>query len=807
MNLQVRNLLHAAWWRQALPLSAAAATLLGYLSLSLFDARQMSALAVQLVLMLAVNLIALAARAIRRDLPLAVLAALVWMLACVWFFGLTASTAVLLAVLAAMAIGSLLPRTVVPGVARLATGIAALVTLASWTLPLPIHKTWLYFVVAAVLVVWRLPAIRRQLDLQGIIQWTERHRGLALLLVNIVGICATPLWLPTMQSDDIAYHLALPYQLQDLGYYQMHIDRSIWALAPWANDVWHAIVQVLGQTEGRGAVNLVWMLVMYAGMWQLGARLALPPAPLAMALMLHASLPISSSLLAGMQTELPSSALLVVLALLISAQTRLCAPRLIAIAAVAGLLLACKLSNALFLLPMGIWLLLRSWRQLPLRSLPLAIAIGLAVALPSYFYGWVIADNPVLPFLNGVFDSPYAPPGNWSDQTWMREISPLLPWVLMFNSSDYLSTVNGAAGFTYLYIFVGLGAAAFDRRTMPLAAVALAAFALVFGQIQYVRYTHPGMTLLLLASTAGYCRLARRSGGLLLAQGLLVVLNLTMVNGGYWHLRNGALRDYLKNDEQTVLARFAPQRLVAQWLRGQDLGNGTVLFHHVDSQGNAELSASTLTTSWYTPWLARAVADAGKDPSGESWVRLLAERNITMLVIDRRMIDDSLRQALQRGAGEVVFSAGIYDVWKIDTLSQLQPQHVVTTAGYVKWHYAATEQAATFQTTLQFSCNQPGNPLVISISTRDPGGADTHRKSGWAMCTDQMLARAELASPLEAGQAATVTAMPRSPMPINPVEVQATLAPLPGPASLPPSRQLLQRWSVPGFTPDTESAP
>jgi hypothetical protein len=792
-----RSLITDTYTRGALPLAAMLATAVGYYTQSILDPMQLQPLRLLLIITVLVNVLAAGIWLLRRDVPLALLSACAWVAATIYYIGFAPSAATLLLVLAAMAAGSLLIAPTLGATAALACGLALLVSLVSWSLPFHIHCAALYYTIGLSLIAWRAIAVRQMLShaARTIATQIGQMPVVALLAVNVVGLCATPLWLPTMQSDDIAYHLALPTQLQQLGYYRMGIDESLWALAPWASDVLHGMVQVLAGMESRGAVNLLWMSMLYSGVWLLGTQFRIKPALLALVIALHASVPITSSMLGGMQTELPSAALFVVLLYLISLDDRLSGKRLCGIAALAGLLMACKLSNAFLLLPAAAWLLSKNWKTVPLRPLPVAVLIGALVALPSFVYAQLVADNPFLPFLNGHFQSPYAPLVNWSDTSWKREITPLLPWQLTFNTSDYLSATNGAAGFIYMYIFVGLFPALYYRSTRALALVGIAAFMLIFIQIQYVRYTHPATAVLLLASTAGYQLLTRRTAPVLLSMVALCAMNLSVINSGYWHLRHKALETLVAKGQAATVEQYAPQRSVAQYLRTLDANMVRVIFHNVDSQGNAELTIPTSTTSWYNPRLSALRANADADASGNQWISLLLAERASHLVVDRNKVSPGLENALKRLGKEVVFKKAIYDVWQLDSDSELTSELLHSGSDYIKLRYRDQVDAGHITFKADFSCSLPGEPLVLTIASREKGqSADKTLLSGWAMCNDDNLAHGLLAVDLpETERTLTFTAVPRSPMEFSLEQVQATLVAGGGAATEDPATELLQR--------------
>lgn len=759
----------AAQIRYVLPIAAFALTIIGYFNQSVFDPLQVKPIKLLIYIAFVLNALAFFVWLLRRNTPLTVFVAIAWLAAAVYHAGLGPSAAVLALAATAAGLGTiLLPRNQGGLAAATLCGLALIVSLISWTLPFRIHHDGVYFLAAAIVVTWRFRELATAANQAGqhFLRILRVSPIAAFLVVNVVGLCSTPLWLPTMQSDDIAYHLALPTQLELLSYYRMDIDSSLWALSPWAADIVQAIPQVLTGTESRGATNLFWMLCLYSGMWRLGRQVRLPPSLILLVIALSASLPTSSSMLAGMQTELPSSAVLINLLCLIGGRRALGGRRLIAIATLAAFLLAIKLSNAFFLLPTGCWFIARYWRRLPVRQLPIAVLLGIFIALPSYVYAAIIGGNPFLPFLNGYFESPYLPAENWTDKSWQRDINLMLPWLLMFNTSEFLSATNGAGGFIYIFCAAGILPGLYFRNTRALSLVGIVAFAAIFSQMQYLRYVQPVIIILLITATAGFHRLVRGHRLLPIGMAILCVLNLSVIASGYWHLRHGALRILIKDGPQATLDRFAPQRTIAAFLASRRDSHMKVIFHNVDSQGNAELVIPTLTTSWYDPDVAaqRIVADA--DPSGSAWIALFAAHGATHIVTHRNQATPGLKAALQKVGKGIIYSQGIYDVWKINSLNALDHEVIHAGDDYLKLRYPSPDKPGTFAVDVRFTCSLPGEPIVISVSSRSlSSNKDENLLSRWAVCGPDMIAKGNMEVTVpEHNRSLTFTAVPRKPM-------------------------------------------
>ena len=78
---------------------------------------------------------------------------------------------------------------------------------------------------------------------------------------SLLGLASTGCWLPTLQVDDLGYHLRLPWELMEQGRYAMDPETHMWALAPWLGDVLQSFPQVIAGEEARGPVNALWILL------------------------------------------------------------------------------------------------------------------------------------------------------------------------------------------------------------------------------------------------------------------------------------------------------------------------------------------------------------------------------------------------------------------------------------------------------------------------------------------------------------------------------------------------------------------
>lgn len=591
--------------------------------------------------------------------PWATALALPWLLALPLFAGILPVLASVLFAMAAAALGGLVAGGG-PLALRCATGLALAAGALGWLLPLPVHLRWSYALACVLLLGWRRHDLAMALRAAGE-AWSQAAAEAprtAAAAVLALGLASTSCWLPTLQFDDLAYHLSLPWQLMETGQYALDPSQQVWALAPWAGDVQQGVAQVLAGAEARGPLNALWLLVTAAGLWRLVRTLGGEGRAAWIVVALYASLPQTAGLAAGMQTETPTTALLVWLAWLVAqagsandagyadARPR---RRVAAAAVLVGGLIGLKLMAAACAAVIVAWAMLarRPWPG-P-GKLAGAALLALAVGLSSYAYAAAVAGNPFLPLFNAWFQSPYFDLRNFDDPRWHAGFGPLLPWRLTFHTRDYSENFAGAAGFSLVALAGAWLLALARRQTRTIAFMASALFVLPLLPLQYLRYAFPALVLLLVPMTLAALRADPKRGAWLLAA--VCVANFAFQANGNWMQRTGALK-------QTVLAagadyplfeRYAPERVLVARLRKSPVAGNVLLMSAVEPR-HAELGARGRSVSRYAPRMLRAADKAEQDSSGAAWVALWRAEGVSDVILDVRTLTPA-RAAALRGAG------------------------------------------------------------------------------------------------------------------------------------------------------------
>ena len=620
------------------------------------------------LLLAAISLVIAGALRRWRGCSWAAALALVWLSALVFFTGVLPALAACLLGAAAIALGSLLLPADIPARAVLAlcVGLVLIAGVAGWMLPLPIHRGSVYWPLLAGICVWRARALRAiaRDTAHGFEEAVAAEPHAAAFATLLLGLASVGAWLPTMQADDLAYHLSLPSQLQANGLYAFAPTQQIWALAPWLGDVVQGIAQVLAGREARGAIDALWMLASAALLCRLTAALGGSMRLRWHAVAVFASLPLLAMLVGGMQTELPATALVVALACVIVCAREAGESLLLAAAVLAAGLVALKLGHAIAAGVLLVWALARMRGRVEIARGALALLLFFVLAGSSYFYAWHVSSNPLLPLFNDVFHSPLLAPVQLADLRWHAGLSLALPWSITFDTRRYLEAWDGGFGFVLVALAGAWMLAVVRVDTRGIALVASAVFLLPLLPMQYARYAFPGLVLLLppMLIAADAALGARDLGRVVVA---LCVLNLAFQANANWLLHVSTVRKLVGSGGRVdvVYRHYAPERALIAELRRRDASDSVVLALDAQAPFIAELGNRGRTVAHYAPALEEARIEADGDASGERWQALIRSIDAHWLLLRPARLNAALRAGLARDGAQRVIAIGDAELW------------------------------------------------------------------------------------------------------------------------------------------------
>ena len=237
----------------------------------------------------------------------------------------------------------------------------------------------------------------------------------------------------------------------------------------------------------------------------------------------------------------------------------------------------------------------------PAPQLLAGLAIILVVAPLPYLYAWAKTGNPVFPFFNNVFHSPWFDPVASPDPRFSEPLTWRTPFDITFETHRYWEGQDGSAGFQFL-LLVPLAALAVRRkwrfREWTLAAVAFSATLLGLALRPNLRYLYPAFPLLTLAIAL----IARRAlWGAVLA---VMALNLWFLPSSSWYHKAFCLDPFDRNAAREYLEAAAPVRLLVDELNHVYPGESALFLDTMDIAG---LRGEAWSDGWHDHEFMRKV--------------------------------------------------------------------------------------------------------------------------------------------------------------------------------------------------------
>ncbi len=551
-------------------------------------------------------------------------------------------------------------------------------------------------------------------------------------LVVIAALSFLIALLPEVGSDALAMHLFVPAQLASGHQWSFEFTTYVWAVMPMDGDWLYAIGYMLGGEAATRLINmgallvtalLIRELVLWAGGTLGGARWAM---------LLFVASPLTftegaSLFIESVWTAFTTAAVLVAL----RAHPGEAHPgwRLVLTAILLGFSVATKTISAL-LVPLVLIAFIVNARKRPdprdASFLGLAAIAGACAGGAPYAYAWLVTGNPVFPFCNGFFKSPFFKPTNFeSSSLFGHGLGIRTPYEVTFESHLHLESYPGAGGFEWLLLLLpSIAVLAFPqgRKALLLIAVGAAFVALVFAQTAYLRYVFPAWPLLIagigvaIAEAASY-----RAGWAWTATSLLTLgLNLLFWSAGAsWTYPIMPWRSLLSQaDRDDYIAKRIPIRRAVAFVNALNTQHQPVAF--IAPTMGAGLAARALYANWYNDRFLDALAQA---KSAEEMLNVFQENEIGLLIFDEEHSKSSLGPAptaLVADLTEDVQSFGTYSVRRLKPGAQY-PTELLEEPDFVTAHRWNLPEGECFDPAAHAIRVSVSRPASQAVAIR-PGG-------------------------------------------------------------------------------------
>ncbi|WP_294737472.1 hypothetical protein [uncultured Pseudomonas sp.] len=307
---------------------------------------------------------------------------------------------------------------------------------------------------------------------------------------------------PGFDGDAMTMHMRIAREMQSKGMWGYDFREYVFAVMPLAPQLNFSAMFIAGNIEAVKVELVLQFLVMLA-LVATGGGFRLRPTGVAVASVL-ALVPMFVREISGLFIEVTLCGFILASAVLLTSSLRHRSIELALLAALCAAGASATKTFGLVLAPVILAVLVVNWREIGKTTdrLRLSMILLAAVVLALFFYvvAWLKTGNPLFPFFNGVFKSPYWDPVNFLDRRWAGHLEWDLPWKMTFESSRYEESSDGSMGLMILFLLACAGSlvAVCRRNLLALVPFGVGVIYLVAVgvQIQYLRYFLPGMALL-----------------------------------------------------------------------------------------------------------------------------------------------------------------------------------------------------------------------------------------------------------------------------------------------------------------------
>ncbi len=385
---------------------------------------------------------------------------------------------------------------------------------------------------------------------------------------------------PEVGHDALLMHLAVPESVAAHHRWDFDFRHMVWAVMPMGGDWIYTIAYMTGGEYSARLFNFALVLII-CGLLYATLRRSLPSSTAFIFVALFLSCPLAYLETGSLFIEnaLAATILGAVVALYVFWRAGR-ARDLFATAILGGISLQIKLAAlgpCLFILAAAIFVVYKR-RHLKTPKpveLVLAAVVALLFGSPPYLYAAMRTGNPIFPFMNAVFKSPYYDTAvSFSNPLFRQKLTWHTLYDVTFHSSRYLESQDGSIGFAFLFfvplVLIGLLArgSLWGWLTFVIGAGGTLA---VFHSEPYLRYVYPGLPVfyLCLGDVIGAARrhepkFYRALSALAL---VLCCLDIYFLPSSSWS-NGGFFINYLTGtrESEEYIKSFAPARKAVEYL-------------------------------------------------------------------------------------------------------------------------------------------------------------------------------------------------------------------------------------------------
>ena len=524
-----------------------------------------------------------------------------------------------------------------------------------------------------------MPIVFRWRTLADMVYYFSKHltqpsefRWLDLVIALVALVHFSVALMPEVGHDALAMHLFIPGHLFSRHEWGFDVTTYVWAVMPMMGDWIYSIGYMLaGETAARmmnvGFIFVLgWLirdLVIWAGGNAVGIRWAI---------LFFLTTPLtfteSSTLyIESVWTAFVIAGSLSVFKLLHSNNDQL------EYLPVAGFLLGGALAAkavTLTILPVFLLMLVWKYRTWAQRKLSIYLLLGLvlffAVGIIPYATAWYFTGNPVFPFFNKLFQSPFYSAVNFdASALYGKGLAWDAPYQVTFHSEKFAEGRMGTPGFQWLLLFFpALLVLLFSKqhRGVILFVVAVLSIAFTFHSTAYLRYIFPSFVWVaagigVALSTAVYSDAILCRKTLSIVGCIVVLLNLVFFKSGTFYGTLSLQSLMSSSGRDSYLNERLPVRNAIKLVNQLNVMRSPVAVFSLPL--TAGLNTDALYPSWYNFQFQEKVFAA---TSPDAIAQVLLAKGVDYVILDstwgnadnRKVIEDATHNLAELGTSSTI---------------------------------------------------------------------------------------------------------------------------------------------------------
>lgn len=566
----------------------------------------------------------------------------------------------------------LFPRT--SAISAVVTGICAWIFLIGIALHFPVNYRSVYWLALA--VPYGATLFQRDRTLAVVPDSSSLfHRGragaasLGVLLYFLIAHLLIALK-PEVSADGLSMHLALPMDVAIQGRWGFEFAHYAWSLMPAGGDALFTAAYMLGGEAGARLTNFALMVLIAGGIVSTSRRW-LTPSKAVLAGALFVSTPMVQLVTGSLFVENVWALMILAGSIaLVDYYSEGSQADLTVAAVMFGTALTVKLQAGAFLVPAALVAAAAAWKHRQMRTLAWAALLGLLLASPPYLYAAIRSGNPIFPFYNAVFKSPYYySGGNLDDPRYHVGLTWKVFYQTVFQSEKFFEGQGGGIGFQYFLLLLPAALLARGKRSWIPLAIGFAGAFVILAKLPNLRYLYPALPLMSLA-------LWPLVEHLTVVIVLIAGLNAWFLPASGWYHKEFAL--FTQEQVEAYKALSGPERRLVEHLNEIAPGEPVAFFN---LSGVAGLKGRAYTDSWHTEnyWIKLRTAKSTNEAA--ALMKSLGIRNVIAPSSLQHMfppIENFMREWLEPGK----FTSGRYGLFTLrDHGVPYVPERPALTAG------------------------------------------------------------------------------------------------------------------------------